>query len=582
MSSARPVRESRPRRPGRTWGGPDEPPLPPALAAQLARRGWKVSGSGPSRDAQRADRPVWVVVDGAGRQDDLTLVPVPAEPGERAQVVERLGVLRALDHEHLATIDEVVEGDAAHLGVLTRRSLGTSLDLLLACRAPLSAGEAVTLVVPLAQALAALHVAGQTYGALDRKDVTVGADGRAVLRAPLEVSTGSPAEDVRALAALVTGLVPPPATLHAGARGAVGPGEGNDEALSALHAELAAAQRADPRGRPEAGTFAALCYEAAMPLPIVLPDPARLAAAAIAERPGPRGVGGTLRAVAEDAPGPRPRRGASAGGTVSQENAPPRRVARRARGHDGGDPAPGTRAAARARAGGRGRAEGTAGQAPPTGGRTGGRTGPGRDRGGRSRGPRHPVLVAVLVLTLCAALAGGGLALRSWAGAATDVRDPAVAGPRAEDRVAAGTDPTRRHDDPLAAAVELTERRVELLAGDRALAEVVVPGSPAEQADAELLERITGAGVVVEGARAEVLDARSTASGRPDAVGADGAASSPAGSPDEASVEVTYVVGAHTQRTADGAVIQVPAASPQVAVLTLRWADGAWRVGEVG
>jgi hypothetical protein len=192
------------------------------------------------------------------------------------------------------------------------------------------------------------------------------------------------------------------------------------------------------------------------------------------------------------------------------------------------------------------------------------------------------VLVAVLVLTLCAALAGGGLALRSWAGAATEARDTAVAGPRAEDRVPAGTDPTRRRDDPLAAAVELTERRVELLAGDRALAEVVVPGSPAEQADAELLERITGAGVVVEGARAEVLDARSTASGRLDAVGADGAAGSPAGSPDEASVEVTYVVGAHTQRTADGAVTRVPAASPQVAVLTLRWADGAWRVGEVG
>lgn len=182
----------------------------------------------------------------------------------------------------------------------------------------------------------------------------------------------------------------------------------------------------------------------------------------------------------------------------------------------------------------------------------------------------------MLVLTVCAALAGGGLALRSWAGDTSGARDPVLAGPRTDGQDATGADPTRHHDDPLAAAVELTERRVELLAGDRAMAEVVVPGSPAEQADAELLERIADTGVVVEGARAEVLDARNIATGGLDAVSAD------AGSPDQASVEVTYVVGAHTQRAADGTVIEVPAEEPEVAVLTLRWTDGAWRVGEVG
>ncbi|MGW6006625.1 hypothetical protein ACWFNS_16660 [Oerskovia enterophila] len=520
-------------------------------------RGWRISDRGTSQDAPGVgiDSHVRVVVDRAGQEDDLTLVPVPAEPRERARVVERLGVLRALDHEHLAAIDEIVEGDPGHLGVLTRRPHGTGLDLLLACRGPLSAGEAATLVVPLAQALAALHHAGQTYGALGRRDVTVGPDGRAVLRAPLVVSTATPAEDVRALAALVTGLVPPPGTLHAGVRGAVGPGEGNDEAaLAALHAELAAAQRADPRGRPEAGTFAALCYEAAPPLPLVLPDPARLAAAAIAERSGPHG-GAPGRPVVGDASGPPSQGRARAGGAV----------VRPASIDDGGVRSLGTRAAARARAPERPRRGGEPSSLTlPTARRPVGHDRRRGSGGGRSRGPRHPALVAALVLTVCAALAGRSLALRSWAG------DTAVG------RDASGADPTRHHDDPLAAAVELTERRVELLAGDRAMAEVVVAGSPAERADAELLERIADAGVVVEGARAQVLDARSIATAGLDAVGAD------AGSPDQASVEVTYVVGAHTQRAADGAVTEVPAEEPEVAVLTLLWTDGAWRVGEVG
>ncbi|OCI30945.1 hypothetical protein [Oerskovia enterophila] len=542
--------------------------LPPAFAEQLVSRGWRIVDRETSREAPGggAGGQGWVVVDRAGHQDDLTLVPVPAEHRERALVVERLGVLRALDHEHLAAIDEIVEGDPGHLGILTRRPHGTGLDLLLRCRGPLSAGEAATLLVPLAQALAALHQAGQTYGALGRRDVTVGPDGRAVLRAPLVASTASPAEDVRALAALVTGLVPPPATLHPGVRGAVGPGEGNDEAaLAALHAELAAAQRADPRGRPEAGTFAALCYEAAPPLPLVLPDPARLAAAAIAERSGPRGPAAG-RAVVGEASGLPPRDEAGAGGAV----------VRPARVRDGGALVPATRAETRARAPERPRRGGeTAGRAVPTARRSDGRSGR-RGGGGRSRGPRHPALVVALVLTVCAALAGGGLALRSWAGDTSGARDPALAGPRTGGQDASGDDPTRHHDDPLAAAVELTERRVELLAGDRALAEVVVPGSPAEQADAELLERIADTGVVVEGARAEVLDARNIATGGLDAVSAD------AGSPDQASVEVTYVVGAHTQRAADGTVIEVPAEEPEVAVLTLRWTDGAWRVGEVG
>ncbi len=580
MSNARPVRAPRPRRPGRR-SEPDGPGLPPGFAAVLASRGWRISDRGTSRGAAGigVGSQVWAVVDDAGQQADLTLVPVPADHRERALVVDRLGVLRTLDHEHLAAIDEIVEGDPGHLGVLTRRPRGTGLDLFARCRGPLSAGEAVTLVVPLAQALAALHHAGQTFGAIGRADVTVGPDGRTVLRAPLDVSTVSPAEDVRALAALVTGLVPPPATLHAGVRGAVGPEDGKDAAaLAALHAELAAAQRADPRGRPEAGTFAALCYEAALPVPLVLPDPARLAAAAIAERSDPRGPR-VARAGDGDGAGLPSRHEAVVGRSGARTGARPRLHVRVSTVHEGGTPAPGTRAARQARSTGRARRGGEpAGRAVLTARRP---VGHDRRRGsaGRSRGPRHPAFVAALVLAACAALAGGGLALRSWAGDASGSRDLAHAGAARDDRVdGRGTDSTRRHDDPLAAAVELTERRVELLAGDRALAEVVAPGSPAEQVDAALLTRIDDSGVVVEGARAEVLDARRTATAGPDVTGA-GEVRDDA---DEVSVEVTYVVGAHTQRDVDGTVTDVPAAEPQVAVLTLRWTDGAWRVGEVG
>ncbi len=147
-------------------------------------------------------------------------------------------------------------------------------------------GEAVTVLVPVAQALTALHREGRSHGRLDATSVVVTSGGRVVLRPPLAPTTASTADDVRDLARTVLGLVPPPATSHPAHAAPLDADEAR--ALAALHAELAVALRDEPAARPAVGTFAARCYDAVGPRPIAMPDAARLVAGALAGRRKPR------------------------------------------------------------------------------------------------------------------------------------------------------------------------------------------------------------------------------------------------------------------------------------------------------
>ncbi|MFE4465414.1 hypothetical protein ACFRCR_09895 [Oerskovia sp. NPDC056781] len=542
MSSARPPRASWPSR-ARDREGVDPSAPPPAVQDLLARRGWAVVGHGEAAAPGGAAARRWVASDGAGRCRDVDLVHVPAEPAARAVLVERLDALRQVDHEHLAHVEEVAEGNEGDLVLVSSRPPGVGLALVRVCRGPFEAGEAVTLLVPLAQALAALHASGLSYGGVAESDVLLDAEGRAVLRMPLDLCAVPPADDVRSLAELVTGVLPLPAAATVTGSGTP---EEPDLRLTALHAELATACRADPRTRPEVGTFAALCYEAATPSPITMPDGARLAAATIAARSGrasrPREPEGDR--VRDDTVVRPP--GASGRG------APASRV----------PPGPG-------------------GRPSPTR----------RDHGARRRrsasGSRqHPALVAGLVLVTCSVLVAGVLlvgphragdvAARQAVPARQGAEHAGVPRPPEPDPVL--LDPTLQADDPAGAAVELTERRVELLAGEREPSEILAPGSPAEAADADLLDRVAGSGVVIDGATASVVEARPVA---PDEVSA--APGPPAGPAPgtETQVDVTYSVSEHTQRAADGSVTTVPATVASTARLTLRWTDVGWRVSAV-
>ncbi len=184
------------------------------------------------------------------------------------------------------------------------------------------------------------------------------------------------------------------------------------------------------------------------------------------------------------------------------------------------------------------------------------------------------MLVAVGVLAGCALLVLVGLRVTgdgdhtAGPGSGTTSAEHGVSGAEGEtgEDGAPGADPTTDRAAPLAAARELTERRLALLTGGSGdLGAVVVPGSPAEASDAALLAEL--AGVEVLDARAEVFAVRA----------ADDAAAGPA---DEVAVEVDYAVGAHRQRSG-GEDVQVPRTPRTTVVLVLRWTDTGWRVAEV-
>jgi eukaryotic-like serine/threonine-protein kinase len=576
------------RRAGRGRAGP-----PPEVADLLSDRGWALV----EQDGRRpgAVGPRWVVADADGTRRDVGIVPVPSEASSRADLIERIDLLRSLDHEHLARVEEVVEVGPGLLALVSRRPQGEALPVLMGCRGPLDAGEGVTLLAPAARALAVLHAAGLAYGGIEASDLVVGPAGQPVLRAPLDLRAQPAADDVRSLAEVVAGLLP----AESPSAESEPSGPAADPRLKALRSELVSGRHSDPRARPEIGTLAARCHDAAPPTPIAMPDGARLAAAALGAR-------WAAQEADAEAPLARPSSRVGVEGVG-------RGGARRSSGDDSED-ASGRRARPRVRVGvssgepksGRSGLLGVAATRTP-GARSAPRD-PAVPRRPRTWGPgpetavlvRHPVARAGLVLAVCLALSVAGVLVRAQM-SADDVssHEGPVADGQAGGRVDdAASDPTRRAGSPGEAAAELTERRIELLTGGRDPGEVLAPGSPAEALDLELLAELAADGLRIEGAHATVAQTRAVtpdAPGAPDVTGGPAVTGRPgvaaeqnvdsAAEPalgDEVQVEVTYTVSEHVQRAADGSTTLAPARGPTAATLTLRWTEVGWRVSEVG
>ncbi|MHA7133238.1 hypothetical protein [Oerskovia turbata] len=590
----------------RARGGHAGPP--PEVADLVSDRGWALVAQddrGPG-----AAGPRWVVADADATRWDVGIVPVPDEASSRADLIERIDLLRSLDHEHLAHVEDVVEAGPGLLALVSRRPQGETLPFLLGCRGPLDAGEGVTLLAPVARALAVLHAAGLVYGGIDASDLVVGAAGQPVLRAPLDLGAHPAADDVRSLAEVVTGTLPAESAPSA---------PGADPRLTALRAELLAARHGDPRARPEIGTLAARCHAAAPPTPIAMPDGARLAAAALGARWTPAHV-----ADAEARSARRTRRaGVEEVGRGSGRRSPGDDredvLGRRARPRDRGGASNGKSTSVRS------------GLLGAVATRTGRSTPRATAVPRRERSPglapdtaalvRHPVARAGLVLAVCVALSVVGVHVRAQV-SADDVPSQEQSGAdgqsaadgHADGRVVDDTvnDPTLRAGSPGEAAAELTERRIELLTGGRDPGEVLAPGSPAEALDLELLAELAADGLRIEDAHAAVAQARVVASeapggravtGAPDVTDGSAVPDAPdvtpgvaadqavervaerAAEPDlghEVQVEVTYTVSEHVQRAADGSTTRAPARGPTVATLTLRWTEAGWRVSAVG
>jgi serine/threonine protein kinase len=112
-----------------------------------------------------------------------------------------IALARSITHPHVARLIEVRESEGEWLLFSQYVAAGT-LAALLERRGPLSVGELVTLISPLAQGLAAMHRAGLVHGHLDLCDVMFDADGRPVITDAglrLQEYPGTPLADLSAL-----------------------------------------------------------------------------------------------------------------------------------------------------------------------------------------------------------------------------------------------------------------------------------------------------------------------------------------------------------------------------------------------
>ncbi len=550
------------------------------------------------------DGPAWsatVLQDGAA----LVARVVDDDPLVRA----RLRRLVAVRHAHLATVRAGLGLGGGRLVVLEDLVAGPTLETVSRARGPFTVAEAVTLVVPLAEALDAVHAAGAIHGHVASRSIVVDLLGRPVLvgvtagaapvgwhaagagdRALPAQARATAAADVAALAALVLDRLGP-SQLWEG-----------DPASSALRAALAAACGPDPGTRIGARELADACHRAEVSAPIALPDAGALAAAEltvgrlVVDDPGTVGSG---RAVPRRAWVARPDTGERQTAAPSSAVGGARAVSEPDTGtvgllpprcHDGARPP--------ARNGGRGGPPArTAGLGGPPG-RSGGRGGSSARRRHRARG--RPGLLRTLAgvgavgvcLGIAVTLGSAGGALPGGRAGAVEAAAEHAAVPssspnpteptattwtpatatstgRRSGAPAGPGDPTPADAtpaDPAQAARVLTARRAAALVGGEpsALLAVEVEGSPAHRADLALLAGLAADGNRLVGVQLEIGDVRVLDS-----------------SDTRSEVAVTSRVSPHQRIGQDGTVTTVGAATGPPVVLVLARTPDGWRVAAV-
>lgn len=428
--------------------------VPLEVVAALLSAGYRTTGSATTPTARgRSGEPgAWsaVTLDGTATEVVVQLVDLAVDPRHAA----RLDRLVSVRHDHLAHVREVVTIGPHTRALLVDRVAGPTLAALGRSRGPLSPAEAVTLTVPVADALEALHGAGLVHGDVSPSHVVIALDGRPMLVDLITAVTGSAGHPDFAAPEVVLGQdASPAADVYALARTVLhhlepeppGPRETEDRPGPATDARrlrdlLVAAAEPDPSRRWGARELADACFRAHEPEPIVLPDVAVLARTEL--------VAGAARPTgAAREPGREARRGSRAHRALPARPARPRR-------------APSQRLPARAVA----------------------------------------VLTTIVVLGVSAAVLGPLL---------TDARTtPTLTAPTLTAPTL--TVATSAADSPDTAARTLTEVRTAVLASgdpDR-LADVEVVGSAAHAADRGLMADLATQGLRIDGLGVQVSDAR--------------------------------------------------------------------------
>ncbi|RKS74011.1 hypothetical protein CLV35_2509 [Motilibacter peucedani] len=448
--------------------------------------------------------------------------PLSRQGADDDELMRRLRLAR---HEHLAPLRLV--DDAAGGRRLSRAGVPPlALSDVLASRGTLRPGEVVTVLVPVARALAAVHEAGLATAGVGVGDVRLDRSGRPVLacvRCPTLLEPAAADADVRSLAVLAWHLL-------------TGEDPG-DEPLPApvpraLAALVTSVLDAAPGRRPDAALLAdelfAACAPAAVGLPPAEPGPPHatdeprpvaepgavepagvdpVAALRFGLTPGTRAAetgapsagarrAATARAGRRRAPRPAPRKGARRAGSGPQRPDPQRPAAR--------TQAARTQAARTQAA--RTRAARTSLLA-----------------GGRAAGFRGPAAGIAVALASCLVvlLVVRAQGLVPWAEAATRPPTASATGPAAATAAASPTAtpatgvavpaaaspapsaPPQPADDWPAVLASLDLRRSAAFeaADPVALGVVYAPGAPAAARDRALLESYRAAGVRVLGLR---------------------------------------------------------------------------------
>lgn len=209
------------------------------------------------------------------------------EPFSKQRLHREAALLATVRHEHIVRLRGVVQAPDGLVLVLDYAD-GGSLASLLAVRGRLSAGEVVTIGVPLARALADVHAKGLTHGDVTPANVLFDASGKPLLAdlgvaavvgesgavtagtpgfadpALLEDSTARSASDVHGLAAVCYAALAGVAPYAHGTRPAP-LGDLVADAPPALIAAIDGALDRDPRNRPDAASFARALYSTCTP-----------------------------------------------------------------------------------------------------------------------------------------------------------------------------------------------------------------------------------------------------------------------------------------------------------------------------
>ncbi|MFF1385397.1 protein kinase [Arthrobacter sp. NPDC058288] len=301
---------------GSAGGGPAHVPVaasPDATRGGAAGAAPEVPGYQVERELGRgASASVWLVREELTFREFAVKCFAPPEhlarsaPGTGAYgredpehaVRRELRILSALDHDHLVKAHQVVRlGGAADggLGLVMDYAAGGSLARLVSCRGPLSVGQTITVLTPLAQALGYLHGKGFMHSDVAPGNVLFTAHGKPLL-ADLGITrmVGDAADSALAgtegfvdpapVDALRAGLQPERDVYSAAAIGwycltGKEPEHGQSRpplsllvpgVPTPLAAALEAGLKEDRRDRPTALEFAGAVYRSADPAPLDL------------------------------------------------------------------------------------------------------------------------------------------------------------------------------------------------------------------------------------------------------------------------------------------------------------------------